>query len=580
MLLISPILNRELVAYLRRGQSFWFLWCYLVVLGFMTAAVWADQVSHTMDRAALSRALFLWCSGAQIAMAGLLGVFIGSGQISSERRRGTFDLLLTTPLRSSEILIGKALASVGYLLLLAIAAIPIYSLSFLLGGVNWRELAIVIYLTLLTGVTYSMIGVACSAPSSRKRGQEPGGGLGVALLLNGGLALLVALILVYVLKRPDYAATPIYATIFLVLSPIGVFRVFALPLARSSFSLTGAGLLLAHTIVEAGVFFLFLALGCRWLRKQKVEAIPHAEVKAAPKEVRRSRLALLRLFPIPDWVNPVAAKDILLALPRRKIPRVLLTLAGVLLFGMGVWGILESRSLRLTHEETRYLYNSAAMMVIGITYLLVFLRASKVVALEADAGTLALLTITPLSARRVVWGKLLAVIVTVVGSVAVIGVGFAIVFSLCYPKILLHVLVTIPAALVAMAAGAALYGSFALLMTTGARSARAAGNRAAIIICLALFVVLPLIGCFVSMPIRYLDVMTAMHVAVAVATLFCPAFPVFLPEEALVSQHAVAFFGFLIATILSLAIAWLLLQWSAAVYVRRVAKDQAKQARA
>ena len=575
MLFVKPIVNRELVTYLRRGQAFWFLWAYLVLLGFVASIHWVTWSTGMMlDRSGLSRNLFLWAAYMQIIMAGLLGITIGSGQISSERRRGTLDLLLTTPLRPHEILLGKAAASVGFLLLLAVAGTPVYSICFLLGGVAWQEFGVMIYLTVLTGVTYTMIGVACSAPQLRKRTQEQQGGMGIVLMLNGGLPLLLALVLYYVIRVPGEIAWLVSAITMLALSPVAAFFGLTSPMfGMTRAPLAGSSLLLAHTAAEIGVFFLFLWLGCIWIRRQKVVAVPRTPSRLVPQERHRSRLSLVRLFPIPDFINPVAAKDVLLSLPRRKIVRVLLAIAAFTLFGMAAWGILEMRSF-VKPEDAHSFYDGAAMVAVGIALLLVFLRASGVVPSEAESGTLALLAVTPLSAVRVIRGKLQAVLVTMGGAVAAISLALALVFALCYPNVIPHIVITLLLTLVAMVAGGALYGSFSILISTGAKTARAAGSRVMLLLLVTWLFGVPT----AAMLIRTVGQEATEWIGWGIGVFLFPVFLVFVPAE----DPTVGLFRFpLFVTAIAAAgfASRFLISRAAWAFARRVRREQEKQAK-
>lgn len=62
--------------------------------------------------------------------------------ISRERREGTLGLLFLTPLKPWEVVVAKALAHGLRAMGLCLAAIPLLSITMLLGGVSWQELLI------------------------------------------------------------------------------------------------------------------------------------------------------------------------------------------------------------------------------------------------------------------------------------------------------------------------------------------------------------------------------------------------------------------------------------------------------
>jgi ABC-type transport system involved in multi-copper enzyme maturation permease subunit len=63
-----------------------------------------------------------------------------SGAISLEREKGTLDLLVTTPLSTLGMVIGKLFSALIYVLLLIVASIPLASLVFTFGGVSPDDL--------------------------------------------------------------------------------------------------------------------------------------------------------------------------------------------------------------------------------------------------------------------------------------------------------------------------------------------------------------------------------------------------------------------------------------------------------
>ncbi|CAN5868638.1 hypothetical protein BH24CHL6_BH24CHL6_16370 [soil metagenome] len=63
-----------------------------------------------------------------------------SGAVSMEREKQTLDLLVTTPLSTLGMLVGKLLSALTYVFLLIVASIPLASLVFVFGGVGPEDL--------------------------------------------------------------------------------------------------------------------------------------------------------------------------------------------------------------------------------------------------------------------------------------------------------------------------------------------------------------------------------------------------------------------------------------------------------
>jgi ABC-type transport system involved in multi-copper enzyme maturation permease subunit len=83
--------------------------------------------------------------------------------ISHEHERGTFELLLATPLSASQVLAGKLVAALAFLLLLLTAAAPIFTLVLLFGGVSSADITRVLATLLATAVAGCCFGICCSA---------------------------------------------------------------------------------------------------------------------------------------------------------------------------------------------------------------------------------------------------------------------------------------------------------------------------------------------------------------------------------------------------------------------------------
>lgn len=86
-----------------------------------------------------------------------------SGSISGERERQTLDIMLTTPMKSISIALGKLESVVVIVMMYLISAIPIMAVSFILGGLSWSALFWQIVLMLYISVYVGSIGIFCSS---------------------------------------------------------------------------------------------------------------------------------------------------------------------------------------------------------------------------------------------------------------------------------------------------------------------------------------------------------------------------------------------------------------------------------
>jgi ABC-type transport system involved in multi-copper enzyme maturation permease subunit len=105
--------------------------------------------------------------GAVVGIELLLVCFIApaftAGAISGEREHQTYDLLRTTLLTASQLVLGKLASALSYILLLLVAALPLQSLAFLLGGVALEEVVIATLLLVATAFLFGTSGIFFSS---------------------------------------------------------------------------------------------------------------------------------------------------------------------------------------------------------------------------------------------------------------------------------------------------------------------------------------------------------------------------------------------------------------------------------
>ena len=155
---MNAVLQRELVVQARQRRTYWFRF----LTGLALALALGIQLISLGD---LARAMGLWRAGPTGAelfatvhtIISVLLLFtaplIAADSIARERREGTLGLLALTPLRPSEIVLGKVGAHVIRLFSLWLVSVPVLMIPVLMGGVNWVDLkcALAIELSVLCG---------------------------------------------------------------------------------------------------------------------------------------------------------------------------------------------------------------------------------------------------------------------------------------------------------------------------------------------------------------------------------------------------------------------------------------------
>lgn len=567
MVRVGPILNRELVTFLRRQRAFWILLVYLGLIFLFTLMTGGNYLSGGPRgyQAVFSRRLFIISSVFQIGLFGVLAAFLSAHAISSERQRNTFEVLRTSPLRAYEIVLGKVLAPVSYLVILALAAIPMYSVCFLLGGVGWTEIALMVYLTLLTIVAYSIIGVATSSsPKVKRTGEGGGGAIPLLLLINAGVPVAAGVIANTVFKVSVRDSQAIAASAFvLVCPPATFFTIMESYIYKAATGPARTYFTVGHTLVQVGIILFFLWRACRAVHKEAVIAVPHTKPRDQAR--RRVRLAFLRLFPVHDFVNPVAAKDVLLALPKRTLDRYAIGLLAAALFGLGAYAIVQSRSFRARPSA---LFDLGCMIVLALVAIAVFLRASAVVVSERDSDTDGMLFATSLRPEKIVSGKLQGVIASVAGSTFVLAFALSVLFCIIYPGATIHVVTRVGLGLLAMLVSSVAFGALGIMISAGAQSVRVATNTA-VVFCAGILVFgVPMtIGFLIEADVGRLYVVSLVFPA---AAMFMP------PSEQGADPVAARYFAFATGTLVALMITWFCMHSAAELYRFRAWQDRVR----
>ena len=119
----QPILKRELIATLRTKRAFWLLFIVVGVSGLIAISVWPREAQGMSDMHKIQ--IFT-----SFNYSLLIGIFLfvpafTSGAISREREEGTYELLYTTLLPPSSIILAKIGSSAGYILLILASTLPI-----------------------------------------------------------------------------------------------------------------------------------------------------------------------------------------------------------------------------------------------------------------------------------------------------------------------------------------------------------------------------------------------------------------------------------------------------------------------
>lgn len=156
----NPLISVEFRLRMRSRKTPWAIVFYLITMAIITLGI---IFSQTYDRGYInpnnSKELFMIISIIQYALICLLVPALTSGTISGEREKQTLNILLTTKLSSIKTIIGKWFSSLSFMILLVVAAIPIFGVVFLYGGIAPVQLLQMLGLYLVTMLAIGSVGV-------------------------------------------------------------------------------------------------------------------------------------------------------------------------------------------------------------------------------------------------------------------------------------------------------------------------------------------------------------------------------------------------------------------------------------
>jgi ABC-2 type transport system permease protein len=236
---VNPIIVKELRARMREARAFIILTSTLLLLGAMSyliyrmALVMAGGYAATPLSPQIGQMLFLALAFLELMVVCAIAPALTAGAISGEREKLTYEMLLATPLHPASILWGKLVSALSYVFLLIFAAVPMFSLIFIFGGVTIRDMIKALVILVIVAITFGILGLFLSTLLKRTSRATVASFLIVVALVAGTFFLYVAIGVIRQAEPPRWllAANPVSA-LFSALSP-------SLPYEGSAFGYIG-----------------------------------------------------------------------------------------------------------------------------------------------------------------------------------------------------------------------------------------------------------------------------------------------------------------------------------------------------
>ena len=177
---MGPIFDKELRVASRRVRYYLLRMVFVGIIGLLVIFSWlasyrggGSTALQASRMSVISITVTTTVTGFLFFAVPFLAAVMMSNSISDEVRRGTLAVLMTTPITSVQLVVGKLLSRLLQLLLLTAIALPLLSILRLLGGVPWEAVLPGIVLTMTTAILAGSVSLWFSVTADRPIGPCP-----------------------------------------------------------------------------------------------------------------------------------------------------------------------------------------------------------------------------------------------------------------------------------------------------------------------------------------------------------------------------------------------------------------------
>jgi hypothetical protein len=163
VLFLGPVFVREAWTSPRRPNLYVIRAVYVVVLFVLMCTAWlvlagTQTIRNVGDMARFGSILFQILAPLQLAVMVFLAAMVAASAVSQEKDRRTLILLLMTRMSNLELVVGKLSASLLQVLMMWAAALPVFLMLTLFGGVSFAQVVRVFAVTLMTVLAAGSLG--------------------------------------------------------------------------------------------------------------------------------------------------------------------------------------------------------------------------------------------------------------------------------------------------------------------------------------------------------------------------------------------------------------------------------------
>jgi ABC-type transport system involved in multi-copper enzyme maturation permease subunit len=421
--IMGPIFDTELRRSSRKKRYYWLRSSYLIILTLFLVFVWlqvslfrsfsggAFSVSRMAQMGLQASTIVIWF---QFIVSQILVVIMMSTAICGEITRRTFGVLLTTPLSSLQIVLGKYLSRLLPVVLVIAMSLPLLAVIRVFGGVVWEYLISGFCIT-VTAILFN--GALCLFLSVSSRSTH--------LVL---LKSLVVLGVFYILPPLVLSLASFWAPggVDAAQSIVSLFNPFmalgyistAVYSAAPSFGTVFTWPL--HCLIMFGGALVFLAL-TSWRIRHQARNLIFGETghsgfrslfkKQGRKGMKSNRVTARSIRPVEG--KPIIWKELQKSYLSRMTTRVwpiLIIEIAFLVVACILYFVACVLYLTFENEIAIAVGQGVSSIFYGLAFIITGAMAACSVVSEKEAQTLPTLLTTPLTNQQVVYGKGLAVL--------------------------------------------------------------------------------------------------------------------------------------------------------------------------
>jgi len=468
---LGPIFEKELRTSARHRRIFFLRSLYVVAIALAVGLFWYGEVGHKHGQSGLDAlagsnqlGIQLLCTIGVVQFIALqiISPVLTSTAISDEINRGTLGSLMMTPITGFQIVMGKLFSKLLTLLLLVSTSLPLLAVMRVFGGIEWNLVLSLVGLTLCAAVFAAALGLVFSIYHKKA---------------------FPAIFMTYVTLLGIYLLVPLlagggFSGNFNGLNRMAQFAYFnpftslawlvekaqnpGIMLTRSTVMIHPLCqcilLLLATLMLVTFAAFIVRRVALRLAAGEPVLMSAKAIPPVVTPVTEIIHLETIR----PVGNDPVLWREIHTPFMGTRNRRLF-----IILFTVGAFGLTYLHTWpNIRHEYTHVLYTETFLLM---TLIVAAVLPAVTITGEKEASTWEILLATPLSARRIVAGKVKGALQRIV-PLSVFFFGHGILFTLLgyiHPLALIHMALVISGPVVFLV-GSGVYISSRLKHTTNA----------------------------------------------------------------------------------------------------------------